>query len=231
MGKPINWPATCRKVLEIVRKEQQRVNTAMSTGLIDRARKDLGREPSCPTCAEATKHCCRMYVVTTLLDAIPIAERVLAMDNADELLNRLEVHATRMLPHTCESWFDAQVPCAFLVDERCSIYDVRPQPCMTHLAWSPPRCCSGWNKEQLVTTAPSMEGSLTILACARYLERNLLGICRRNSRDLPLPYTDTLPAAVLTAVRALRSETEHRFLRVLEEAQTPWEQLTRVRTA
>ena len=220
------WTSTRRKVLEIVRQEQHRVNSAMTTGLTNRACKDLGRAPSCSTCMEATKHCCRMYVVTTLLDAIPIAERVLAMDNTDTLLARLAVHAEQMKTHDCNSWFDLQLPCVFLADERCSIYDVRPQPCATYLAWSDPRCCSGCNKEQLVTTTPSLEGSLVVLGCARHLERNLLGI----HRDMPMPYTDTLPAAVLTAVNALRSETEHRFCRVLAEAQTPWEQLEKVRT-
>lgn len=39
-------------------------------------------------------------------------------------------------------WLKLKIPCAFLIDDKCSIYDIRPMVCATYISLAPPRVCA-----------------------------------------------------------------------------------------
>lgn len=202
-----------QQIVDLFVEQQRTVNTYVETHLVRAAEARFGRETSCGACTETSKHCCRMLVVIPLLDAVPIAARVRSLGDP-ELVARLRTAAEAQKSLTATEWWQTQTPCPFLVDERCAIYAVRPLPCRAHLAWSPPRHCSGYVVEKLVTTEPSLEANLYVIA----QERKLLAAVF--DRTPKLPYVDTLPAAVLYGLDAIESQTVHRFMRKLLEAET-----------
>lgn len=215
------WAVDRRRLIEAYATVQQATNERVERGLLRIARERMGREPSCATCDETSKHCCRMLVVISLLDAVPIAARVLAR-NDEDLLARLREQADRQRTITANEWWDRQEACAFLQDERCGVYDIRPLPCRAHHAWSPPRCCSRWNQERLIATEPGFEVNLYVLTQGQELLRSLF----ETTIEDP-PFIDTLPGAVLYAIDALQSKTLHRCARRLIEAQTDMEMVER----
>jgi Fe-S-cluster containining protein len=200
--------------------EQERTNAYIEIQTTRAAEAKFGRQSSCAACTETTKHCCRMLVMTSLLDAVPIAQRVLDRRD-DALVTLLHAAAERQRSLTADEWWSRQEPCPFLADERCSIYDIRPLPCRVHSAWSDPRCCSGWNKDKLVTSDQGLSVSIYTIERLQRLQRNLFG------RAAKLPYADTLPASVCYAIDALQSKTEHRLARRLAEATTDLQTILR----
>lgn len=221
----MNWNATRREILKHAREAQQTAIQKLERPYLDTARARIGREPTCGTCP-GPYACCRMLVVTSLLDGIPIAERVLASGDADlpRLLADQAAHQCEVSrsiaggvfydrQEVCNAWWARNEPCVFLRNDRCIVYDVRPMPCRLHMAFSEPRCCNGEDSEKLLTIAPNLGITIQHLFWARELEK-ALGLQRKE----PIPYADVLPAIVCVAMDAIQSNTEHRFRRVLSEA-------------
>lgn len=66
-------------------------------------------------------------------------------------------------------YFDAHIPCPFLVDDRCSIYEVRPWSCSGHYSTTPPAWCSSsaaQNKAVLYNQIPDDEDLAAVLRTA-----------------------------------------------------------------
>jgi Fe-S-cluster containining protein len=163
-------------------------------------------------CSRCTKpYCCNMIVAITLIDAIPIAEKMMNNPNIPRLL--AEQAAQQRAIASMDGWFDHAEPCIFLDSNlRCSIYDLRPLPCREHLAWSDPDHCAG--SPDLITSCLPSLGQIALLREAAGFERDVLKL------DRPLPYIDNLPSSIDTAIRALRATTEEEFKRILSTAPT-----------
>ncbi len=197
-----------QQIVTLFADQQRTVNTRVETHLVRAAEARFGRETSCGACTETVKHCCRMLVVIPLLDAVPIAARVRSLgdparcgrrgaEDAERVgvvadPNRVPVPGRRALRHLRRA--TAAVPGTS--------------------SWSPPRHCSGYVVEKLVTTEPSLEANLYVITQEHKLLAAVFG------RAPKLPYVDTLPAAVLYALDAIESKTIHRFMRKLIEAET-----------
>ena len=111
-------------------------------------------------CTEGCSWCCCLWVPILMPDALLIARHLLRTGPDVSVVHgafmQQHEHATRynarllyLQPNTehehvlCNTWMLRKIPCVFLVDNRCSVYPVRPISCWTHLAKSPeaPICC------------------------------------------------------------------------------------------
>jgi Fe-S-cluster containining protein len=95
---------------------------------------------TCYTC-DAPKACCSEPTSAYLYEAVPIAARLIR-DGRDtpELRAQLKT-AAHLIETTARGQY--RRPCVFLGErELCTIYDVRPSVCGTHLVETPPRHCS-----------------------------------------------------------------------------------------
>ena len=84
-------------------------------------------------CKEGCSYCCRKPGV---LVAVPELVRILQYVRAnfsvaeqDQLANRAKRYGAQMKGRNCDDPTDESVPCPLLVDDRCSVYEVRPLVC------------------------------------------------------------------------------------------------------
>jgi Fe-S-cluster containining protein len=100
------------------------------------AMSQLGEVACAPDCA----YCCYVpRVLVTLPELARILERVQTWpaDRIDALKTRLSAHVQAQLSVAPPA---AKPPCALLVDERCSVYDVRPLVCRGQHAYNVHEC-------------------------------------------------------------------------------------------
>lgn len=97
-------------------------------------------------CAKGCSFCCHTNVEVTILEAIAVAHHV--GRRADLAASALATapKVARMPP-----WirYDLRIPCAFLREGACSIYDVRPRACRAHVSYSAASC------EEVLTSGDS----------------------------------------------------------------------------
>jgi Fe-S-cluster containining protein len=127
----------------------------------DRAMQRVG-EQHAVTCRAGCHHCCYQMMTMTLSEAIVAVEYVL-MRNEEAFLK----HAAHLLPEQAErvddpkcsyiSWFEAQTPCVFLAGGLCSVYEVRPVACRTHVATSDPANCAHGAADNRVQSADTRD--------------------------------------------------------------------------
>lgn len=113
----------------------ERIDVAIER-LLDEWRPRIGE----PTCRAGCSNCCER---TTIL--ISSAEALEIVDHGGEALERARPRILervedlqRAAPRTPQAAIDHivdQGPCAFLENQRCSIYDVRPDACRACLVW------------------------------------------------------------------------------------------------
>ncbi len=122
------------------------------------------------TCRERCTHCCHHYLTVSLAQGIVIVDylyrnrdimrRFLGnyeqwAQRASELAAEIDGVRTQALASAvpieqiiiqtrplAERYFGAAIPCPFLVEDRCSIYSVRPTACSSHVAVSEPARCA-----------------------------------------------------------------------------------------
>ena len=85
-----------------------------------------------PACRAGCAHCCHQAVGVTPPEVIAIHEHLRATRSADELTAfaaRLRIADDRTRGLTPAERQSPEFPCPFLVDARCSIYEVRPLSC------------------------------------------------------------------------------------------------------
>ena len=100
------------------------------------------------TCEEGCNHCCYLSVAMSIPEGLIIIDK-LSRDPAQWYWLRSQLPQFRKWVEilenretTRESWFDMRIPCSFLKDDSCSIYDVRPTACRTHVSNDDPFKCS-----------------------------------------------------------------------------------------
>lgn len=96
------------------------------------------------SCVKGCSHCCYLYALITLPEAMYIAyEMIKWPDWRDRAILLKSLAAQMTIPHmTKEKWFSYHIPCAFLDAGLCKIYDVRPSCCRYHFVITSPSLCS-----------------------------------------------------------------------------------------
>lgn len=104
------------------------------------------------SCRKGCSACCRQLIVSELSEAQYILAR--NTDAVERALPKLIEHAlfASSLPDTLasaeaeaiasEAYWQRHLPCAFLEDGLCSVYEDRPLPCRTHFVLSDPAFCA-----------------------------------------------------------------------------------------
>lgn len=123
-----------------------------------------------PSCREGCTWCCYHYVTVSLAHGIVIADYLYRRkdllkqfldryedwskqgasiaDDIDHIRNQALTSSTptgHILGETrplSMHYLEANIPCPFLADDRCSIYPVRPMSCSGHHSVSPPDWCA-----------------------------------------------------------------------------------------
>ena len=103
-------------------------------------------------CAAGCAFCCHQNITVSAPEAVTIVQflRAQARDVPD-----FAAHATAIGGLDFVGRYAKGLPCAFLTDQRCGIYDDRPEPCRSYLSLSRAQC------ERYVEV--STNGGLTIL--------------------------------------------------------------------
>lgn len=122
----------------------------LATNLVDEL---ASAEPV--ACRAGCAWCCSTTVVSTsAAEVIRIATRLQETRTAAEirvLVARLRQRAERIAAMEPERSRRARLPCALLVDNRCSVYDVRPLSCMGWTSSDATACessyRSGWERQ------------------------------------------------------------------------------------
>lgn len=141
-----------------------------------------------PACQAGCAHCCHLRVEATEPEVFHIAQHLRAQP-AEALADALSALHRHVTTAALNPTNPARQACSFLVDERCSIYPVRPAACRKAHSLSAPHCA-----EQSAT----IPQNLRLLVDAEAL---MAGTALAY-RDQPLPASaHELNAAVLAALK------------------------------
>lgn len=141
-----------------------------------------------PACQAGCAHCCHLRVEATEPEVFHIAQHLRAQP-AEALADALSALHRHVTTAALNPTNPARQACSFLVDERCSIYPVRPAACRKAHSLSAPHCA-----EQ----SPTIPQNLRLLVDAEAL---MAGTALAY-RDQPLPPSaHELNAAVLAALK------------------------------
>lgn len=96
------------------------------------------------TCKKGCDSCCYLFTSMGIPEGLLIAEHLLQSGEWEKILPALKQAAidSSFEGVTKTSYFKKKLPCVFLKDGLCSIYDIRPACCRLHVVISPPENCS-----------------------------------------------------------------------------------------
>lgn len=141
-----------------------------------------------PACQAGCAHCCHLRVEATEPEVFHIAKHLRAQP-AEALADALSALQRHVATAALNPTKPARQACSFLVDDRCSIYPVRPAACRKAHSLSAPHCA-----EQ----SPTIPQNLRLLVDAEAL----MAGSALAYRDQPLPASaHELNAAVLAALK------------------------------
>jgi len=157
------WRAEfCRKYVAILKRGRERSFQSLVGSLSERGKHI--------TCREGCTFCCYHYLTVSLAQGIVIVDYLYKRKHLlKQFLDRYEAWREQgeFLAHGIDCirlralssaapigdvlaesrplsarYFQSVIRCPFLVDDKCSIYDVRPSSCSGHHAASPPDWCA-----------------------------------------------------------------------------------------
>lgn len=133
------------------------------------------------SCHKGCSACCHYLVPLSVPEMLRLGQEISALPEAfrKPLLERFDRSRLKLRaamspgehspasPESLSQWYAGlNLPCPFLVDHACSIYDLRPLSCREHLVTSDPRFCRGHQPEKgLPLAVPSVANALAELAC------------------------------------------------------------------
>ena len=183
----------CRKYLEmLIRLRKNTYNSFVET---------LTSKGEMITCRKGCVYCCFEHVTVSAAHGIVIVEYLYKKPellkqfvhnyekwrhkgrNISDSIDRIRIQAASSLmpidsvmaaigPLSAR-YVDMDIPCPFLVDNRCFIYNVRPLPCSGHYSVSPPAWCAPDTSQnpivhQLIPTKEDL-ANIVLLADPRYI--------------------------------------------------------------
>jgi Fe-S-cluster containining protein len=104
-------------------------------------------------CERGCSYCCHLRVEIRPHDAFVLAHHILTRFSAEQRARataRIEENLERIAPLTAEQHIRANIPCAFLVEGVCSVYEARPATCRKYYSVSVQNCRNSFND----TSAP-----------------------------------------------------------------------------
>lgn len=103
------------KVMPIYRRMDKALSA--STGKVD--------------CGPGCDYCCYYHVLVTGAEVFALAEHINAQpaDRRKTLSDRVVETAKRVAPLSSVEYIQTNIPCAFLEDGRCTVYEARPSAC------------------------------------------------------------------------------------------------------
>lgn len=137
------------------------------------------------TCKEGCSHCCMLPATATVPEMILVVEYLAGRCDWPRRRPALERELTRQLTEFATinflddreraDFFRRQLPCAFLKDNRCEIYPIRPAVCRYHMVVSPPENCAlgAENPATARVDLSQLEGDVAVRAAEAFGE--LLG--------------------------------------------------------
>ena len=149
------------------------------------------------TCKPGCSHCCRYAFICTLLEGLSIGRHLLAFhaDRVEPLRRQLRDYDTNQQNMSAAKWAAANIDCLFLVDNKCSVYHLRPLNCRTHYAVTEPSLCQVAGEARVVDH--NVATDMRVQLAKGYIKR-LIG------RDEYL--VSTLPGAVSAGINALLTD-------------------------
>ncbi len=104
------------------------------------------------SCFKGCSHCCSRIVVASRAEALALIDYVYAFTNfdRDEIDRRLSEHAALLRSFLDERsdrsdenavWFAKNIPCPFLENDICSVYEGRPLSCRIYHSLEDPEHC------------------------------------------------------------------------------------------
>ena len=106
----------------------------------------MSRQPDVPgkpiACKAGCDYCCHYRVYAYAPEVLAIAAHVQQWPDLkrDALVTRLQAYVQATASMTSEQHERANLPCAFLEQHRCSVYEVRPVACRKHHSLSAETC-------------------------------------------------------------------------------------------
>jgi Fe-S-cluster containining protein len=141
------------------------------------------------TCAKGCSHCCYLLATASFVEALYIADELLQRPDWRDWLPKLNEAAKKFCyPGVNKrNYFNQGIPCVFLKDSTCVIYDKRPEACRYHYVASPPGNCSHRMPENTGTAIINM-----MPLSEKVWELNALVI-----RQLTEDFGDSMPAMLV----------------------------------
>lgn len=184
---------TDRSSLRRIKKRLMVVNEGVDIAF----KKGLEKIGVTPTCQKGCSHCCHQATMITLSEAIAIVVWLAEHGQLESLRHLKQDEAAQQVRLLLQStmdrrkYYQLQLPCIFLRGNTCSVYEVRPGACRTHVSLEDPdHCKPGW-------TEPI--ASVDTSASADYIARH----SAKDAEQLGIPLIFApLPLAIAWAIRA-----------------------------
>ncbi len=149
------------------------------------------------SCKKGCDSCCQIMAIMTPAEAVVIALELFKKPDWRALLPRLRESALQMSPIGLSEYDYAQkrLPCVFLKDRACSIYEFRPAACRFYFVITPPSQCDASNTQEVASVD-------TILPKAMVMQASMIAFGGGEDSFICAP----LPLMVLVAMRNISNK-------------------------
>jgi len=136
-------------------------------------------------CEAGCSHCCYQYDVgVTPFEILCIAAHILETYNKDEqavVLDKIAMAEKKKRSLPIEDWGYGKFPCPLLVDEKCSVYEVRPLVCRAMNSYDGDRCRQNRETPRNDSSVPMYGHQYEIAKFARVgIQRGLSDVSLQN---------------------------------------------------
>ena len=130
------------------------------------SKKYAGKEPV--HCAKGCGYCCHTRVTATPIELFMLARGIRERwnDANDPLKQRFLAVESQARPLRQDQWVASRIPCAFLAEGSCSIYEVRPLTCRTYASLSLPTCIDWFNHAPVTVPHPEINQRMRVFILA-----------------------------------------------------------------
>jgi uncharacterized protein len=147
---------------------------AAAQAQVDTLRAELVRKGVAFDCRKGCAHCCSLRVEALPQESFRVARALRGRPDIDQLLLGLQQFASKVAGLRLEQH---NVACPFLVDQQCSIYDIRPFACRQYNSLDVKKC-----EDPLATPPEDME---MVAKASAMLNGTVDGYARLNMASQP----------------------------------------------